>query len=86
MINLMLWLLFGVLIGWIASLLIATKTDQDLALNMIFGMLGALLAGFLFSAASIASAAVDLLALMVSCIGALILLGIVTLVRRERPR
>ena len=86
MVNLLLWLLFGALIGWLASLLVGTDTNQGLALNMAVGMIGALIGGFLFGANTITSGGFDLAALVVSLIGAIILLGFVDLVRRSSLR
>jgi uncharacterized membrane protein YeaQ/YmgE (transglycosylase-associated protein family) len=86
MVNLLLWLLFGALIGWLASLLVGTDADQGLALNMVVGMIGALIGGFLFGANTITSGGFDLAALVVSLIGATILLGFVDLVRRSNLR
>jgi uncharacterized membrane protein YeaQ/YmgE (transglycosylase-associated protein family) len=86
MINLLLWLLFGVLIGWLASLVVGTDTDQGLALNMVVGMIGALIGGFLFGANTITSSGFDLATLVVSLIGAVVLLGVVSLVRRRSLR
>jgi uncharacterized membrane protein YeaQ/YmgE (transglycosylase-associated protein family) len=86
MINLLLWLLVGALIGWLASLLVRIDTDQGLAVNMVVGMIGAVIGGLLFGANTITSGGFDLAVLVVSLIGAVILLGVVDLVRRSSLR
>ena len=86
MINLILWLLFGALIGWLASLVMGTNEQQGSLLNIIVGIVGAAIAGLLFGANTINSGVFSLPALLVSFVGALILLGVVNLVRRGRVR
>jgi uncharacterized membrane protein YeaQ/YmgE (transglycosylase-associated protein family) len=86
MINLILWLLFGALIGWLASIVMRTDQQQGALLNIIVGIVGAAIGGLLFGAATINSGVFSLRALLVSFIGALILLALVNLVRRGRVR
>jgi uncharacterized membrane protein YeaQ/YmgE (transglycosylase-associated protein family) len=86
MINLILWLLFGAVIGWLASLVMGTDEQQGNLLNIIVGIVGAAIGGLLFGANTINSGVFSLGALIVSFVGALILLAIVNLVRRGRIR
>jgi len=86
MINLILWLLFGAVIGWLASLVMRTDEQQGLLLNIVVGIIGAAIGGFLFGASTINSGVFSLPTLLVSFVGALILLAIVNLVRRGRVR
>ena len=86
MINLILWLLFGALIGWLASMVMRTDAQQGAILNIVVGIVGAMIGGFLFGARTINSSAFDLTSLLVSFVGAVILLAIVNLVRRGAVR
>ena len=86
MINLILWLVFGALIGWIASIVMRTDEQQGAMLNIFVGIVGAAIGGFLFGANTINSGVFNLTALLVSFVGALILLAVVNLVRRGRVR
>jgi uncharacterized membrane protein YeaQ/YmgE (transglycosylase-associated protein family) len=86
MINLILWLLLGALIGWLASLVMGTDEQQGSLLNIVVGIVGAAIGGLLFGAGTINSGVFSLGALLVSFVGALILLAIVNLVRRGRVR
>jgi uncharacterized membrane protein YeaQ/YmgE (transglycosylase-associated protein family) len=86
MINLILWLLFGALIGWLASLVMRTDAQQGAFLNIVVGIIGAMIGGFLFGSGTINSNAFDLTSLLVSFVGAVILLAIVNLVRRGAVR
>jgi len=86
MINLLLWLLLGALIGWLASMVMRTDAQQGALLNIVVGIVGAAIGGFLFGANTINTGVFSLRALLVSFVGALILLAIVNLVRQGRVR
>lgn len=90
MINLILILIVGGLIGWLASIVMRTNAQQGIILNVIVGIVGALLAGFLlapvFHTGDITSGNFSLPALLVSLLGSVILLAIVNLFRRGSVR
>lgn len=85
--NFIIWLVVGGLIGWLASMLMKTNDQQGIILNVIVGIVGALLAGWLISpmvgVGTINQSDFSLPALLVSFVGAIILLGIVNLFRRR---
>ncbi|HEX5683326.1 MAG TPA: GlsB/YeaQ/YmgE family stress response membrane protein [Ideonella sp.] len=88
--NLVIWLIVGGLVGWVASLIMRTDGQQGLLLNVVVGIVGALLGGWLISplvgAGTINQGSLSVAALGVSLVGAVLLLGIVNLVRRGRVR
>jgi uncharacterized membrane protein YeaQ/YmgE (transglycosylase-associated protein family) len=88
--NLIIWLFVGGIIGWLASLVMRTDAQQGIALNVIVGIIGALLGGWLLSpllgAGTINQSDLSLMGLLVSFGGAVILLLIVNLVRTGRAR
>jgi uncharacterized membrane protein YeaQ/YmgE (transglycosylase-associated protein family) len=90
MINFIVWLIVGGLIGWIASLVMRTDAQQGVLLNIIVGIIGAALGGWLIAplvgAGSINQGDFSVGGLVVSLLGAVILLAIVNLFRRGRPR
>lgn len=90
MVNLIVWLVIGGVVGWIASMIMRTDAQQGLFLNVIVGIIGAALAGWLlspiFGVGSINQGDFSLGGLVVSLLGAVILLAIVNLVRRGSPR
>ena len=90
MVNLILILIVGGLIGWLASIVMRTNAQQGILLNVVVGIVGALLAGFLlsplFGTGNITQGNFSLPALLVSLLGAVILLAIVNLVRRGSVR
>lgn len=88
--NIIIWLVVGGLIGWIASMIMRTDAQQGMVLNVVVGIIGAVLGGFLLSpmlgAGTVNSGDFSLAGLGVSLLGAVILLAIVNLVRRGRVR
>ena len=88
--NLIIWLVVGGVIGWIASLIMKTDAQQGLVLNVVVGIVGALIGGWLISpmvgAGTLNQGDFSLAGLLVSLVGAIILLFIVNLVRRRAPR
>lgn len=87
MINLIVWLVVGGLIGWIASMIMKTNAQQGLLLNIVVGIIGAALAGWLISplvgVPSINENVFSIGSFIVSLLGAVILLAIVNLFRRR---
>jgi uncharacterized membrane protein YeaQ/YmgE (transglycosylase-associated protein family) len=88
--SLIIWLVVGGVIGWIASLIMKTDAQQGLFLNVVVGIVGALLGGWLLSplvgAGTLNQGDFSLAGLLVSLAGAIILLFIVNLIRRRSPR
>jgi len=90
MINIIIWLIVGGLVGWVASLIMKTDAQQGIVLNIVVGIIGAALAGWLISPLvgipSVTQGGFSVGAFLVSLLGSIILLGIVNLVRRGTPR
>ncbi|MEO6091621.1 MAG: GlsB/YeaQ/YmgE family stress response membrane protein [Novosphingobium sp.] len=88
--TLILVLIIGGIIGWLASILMRTDGQQGILLNVVVGIVGAVLAGFLITpligGAPITSGNFDVLSLFASFLGAVILLAIVNLFRRGSVR
>ncbi|MGE0121215.1 MAG: GlsB/YeaQ/YmgE family stress response membrane protein [Dongiaceae bacterium] len=90
MINFIVWLILGGVIGWLASLVMRTDAQQGIFLNIVVGIVGAIIGGLLISpllgAATINQNDFSIAGLVVSFVGAIILLAIVNLFRRGRVR
>ena len=88
--NFIIWLVVGGLIGWVASMIMRTDGQQGIFLNIIVGIVGAMLGGWLISplvgVPTINQGAFSVGALVVSLLGAVILLAIVNLFRRGSAR
>jgi uncharacterized membrane protein YeaQ/YmgE (transglycosylase-associated protein family) len=89
-VNFIIWLVVGGVIGWIASLIMKTDAQQGLFLNVVVGIIGALLGGWLLSplvgAGTLNQGDFSVMGLLVSLAGAIILLFLVNLIRRRSPR
>ena len=88
--NFIIALIVGGIIGWLASKVMNTDAQQGIFLNIVVGIVGALLGGWLISPLvgipTINQDAFSIGALVVSLIGAIILLAIVNLFRRGAVR
>ena len=90
MINIIVWLVVGGVIGWLASIVMKTDAQQGIVLNVVVGIVGAVLGGWLlaplFGTGTINQDNLSVPSLAVSLLGAVILLAIVNLVRRGTVR
>ena len=88
--NLLIWLVVGGVIGWIASMIMRTDAQQGVLLNVVVGIVGAMLGGWLISpllgVGTINQNNFSIGAMVVSLVGAVILLAIVNLFRRGSVR
>jgi uncharacterized membrane protein YeaQ/YmgE (transglycosylase-associated protein family) len=90
MINLIVLLIVGGVLGWLASIVMRTDAQQGIFLNIVVGIVGALLAGLLIApmigGGTITGGSFSVSSLLVSFLGAVVLLAIVNLVRRGSVR
>ena len=85
--NFIIFLIVGGLSGWIASKIMGTDAQQGLLLNIVVGIVGAFIAGLIFSKGNINQGnPLDITNILVSLVGAVVLLGIVNLIRRGSVR
>ncbi|MFD1950413.1 GlsB/YeaQ/YmgE family stress response membrane protein [Sphingomonas arantia] len=88
--NLIILLIVGGIIGWVASMIMRTDGQQGIFLNIVVGIVGAVLAGFIitpfFGGASIMDGALNIQSILISLVGAVILLAIVNMFRRGSVR
>lgn len=83
--NIIVWLVVGGLIGWLASVFMGTDARQGIILNVVVGIIGAVLGGWLLGglvgAGTINQSDFSVPGLLVSFLGAVILLILVKFVR-----
>jgi uncharacterized membrane protein YeaQ/YmgE (transglycosylase-associated protein family) len=90
MTPLLVYIIVGGLIGWVASMFMRTNGQQGILLNIVVGIVGAFIAGLvltpLFSISPISQGNYSLPAMLVTLGGAVILLAIVNALRRGAVR
>jgi len=74
-----LWVVIGAVAGWVASLIMGTAGSQSLLMDIIIGIIGALLGGWLFDLLNIGGAGGFWWSLLTAVVGAVILLAILRL-------
>jgi uncharacterized membrane protein YeaQ/YmgE (transglycosylase-associated protein family) len=87
--NLIIWLVVGGVVGWLASIIMKRDAQQGILMNIVVGIVGALLAGWLISPLVGVGTVNDGLSVgsfLVSLLGAVVLLAIVNLFTRGRAR
>ena len=86
--HLIMWLIVGGLIGWLASIIMKT-TRQGVLTNIVVGVVGAFLGGQMISpmvGVGSINSGISIRSILVSLFGAIVLLGVINLVRRGRVR
>ena len=77
MINIIAWIIFGALAGWIASIIMKTNAEQGAVGNIIVGIIGAFIGGFIVRALTDTDVSgFNLGSLLVAILGAVILLAV----------
>jgi uncharacterized membrane protein YeaQ/YmgE (transglycosylase-associated protein family) len=84
--GIIVWLIVGGIVGWLASLVMRTDAQQGIILNIVVGIVGAFIGGLIFGHGQINNAPLTLTTFLVSLVGAIILLAIVNLIRRGSVR
>lgn len=91
MLGYLIWLVMGGVIGWIASMIMRTDGQQGIFLNVVVGIVGAFIGGWLGGLLGVGGGDINdgnytLSGLLISLIGAIVLLAFVNLFRRGRMR
>jgi uncharacterized membrane protein YeaQ/YmgE (transglycosylase-associated protein family) len=88
--NILIWLIVGGVVGWLASLIMRTDGQQGIFLNIVVGVIGAFVGGLLLSPllgyGTINDSGLTIGTFIVSLGGAVILLALINLFRRGRAR
>lgn len=81
--GIILWIIFGALVGWIASLIMKTDAQQGTILNIVVGIFGAVIGGWLMSVfGETGVSGFNLYSFMVAVLGAIALIAVVKALRR----
>lgn len=86
--NILAWIVVGALGGWLASLIMKRDGSMGAGANIVIGIIGAFIGGFLLSALGVGGelGTFSIMSVLTSLIGAVVLLGIVNLFSRGRVR
>ena len=88
--GIIIWLVIGGIIGWLASMVMKTDKQQGMILNVVVGIVGAMIGGLLIApllgSGTINRMDFSIPGLLASFIGACILLALVNMVNRGRAR
>ena len=88
-IDIILWLIIGGILGWLASKIMGTDPEQGILLNIVVGIVGAFLAGLIITpliGGETINEGISIVSLLISLLGAVVLLAIVNFFRRGRAR
>jgi uncharacterized membrane protein YeaQ/YmgE (transglycosylase-associated protein family) len=81
--GILLWIIFGALVGWIASLIMKTDAQQGLVLNIVVGIVGAVIGGWIMSLLGESGVqGFNLYSFLVAILGACALIGLLRAIRR----
>jgi uncharacterized membrane protein YeaQ/YmgE (transglycosylase-associated protein family) len=81
--DIILWIVFGALVGWIASMFMGTNAEQGAMLNIAVGIIGAVIGGWIMrSMGEQGVTGFNLYSFVVALVGAIVLIGIVKVLRR----
>ena len=87
--GILIWLIVGGIVGWLASMIMKTDAQQGIWLNIVVGIVGALIGGWLIGpllGTGSINDGISVMSILVSLIGAVVLLAIVNLFRRGQVR
>ncbi|MGZ2412638.1 putative membrane protein YeaQ/YmgE (transglycosylase-associated protein family) [Sphingomonas sp. F9_3S_D5_B_2] len=84
--GIIIWLIVGGICGWLASMIMRTDGQQGIILNIVVGIVGAAIAGFLLGGGADLNHGITIQSFLYSLLGAVVLLAIVNLIRRGTVR
>jgi uncharacterized membrane protein YeaQ/YmgE (transglycosylase-associated protein family) len=85
--GIILWIVFGAIVGWLASLIMNTDNQQGPLLNIVVGIIGAFIGGFIMNTFGQAGVSgFNLYSLIVAIGGAIVLIGLVQMIRGVRSK
>ncbi len=82
--GIILWIIFGALVGWVASLIMKTDAQQGAVLNIVIGIIGAVIGGSIMSFFGESGVSgFNLYSFMVALLGAVVLIYLIRLLRHS---
>lgn len=82
--GILLWIIFGGIVGWVASLIMKTDSQQGIILNIVVGIVGAVVGGWIMDFMGQSDVTgFNIYSFLVALLGAVVLIAIVKAVRRS---
>lgn len=82
--NIIVWLILGGISGWIASKITGNDENMGIGMNIVVGIVGAFIGGWLAGIFGLGPATgLNLWSFLISIVGAVILLAIVSMFKRK---
>lgn len=82
LINVILWLIFGGIAGWLASMIMGREAQMGALANIVVGIIGAIVGGFIVSLFNVDVTTFSIPGLLVAVLGAVVLLAVLSSLRR----
>lgn len=84
MMDIIIWLVVGALAGWIASMIMKTDAQMGAFANIVVGIIGALLGGWIVGlfGIEVADGELNIASILTAILGAVVLLAILKAVKR----
>jgi uncharacterized membrane protein YeaQ/YmgE (transglycosylase-associated protein family) len=80
--GIILWIIFGALVGWVASIIMKTNLRMGFILNVVVGIVGAVVGGWIMSLFGFGTViSFDIYGFMVALLGAIVLIAIIKMLR-----
>lgn len=85
MMSIIVWIIVGALAGWIASMIMKTDASMGALANIVVGIIGAFIGGWLVSlfGVNVAEGELNIPSVLTAILGAVVLLAIIKAVRRH---
>jgi uncharacterized membrane protein YeaQ/YmgE (transglycosylase-associated protein family) len=81
--GIIMWIIFGALAGWISSMFMNTDASQGALGNIVMGIIGAIVAGYLMPVLGMPGVTgFNLYSIMVAVIGAVVVIAVVRMIRK----
>ncbi|MEO6078005.1 MAG: GlsB/YeaQ/YmgE family stress response membrane protein [Candidatus Andersenbacteria bacterium] len=82
--DILLWIIFGGIVGWVASLIMGTDGQQGLIANIVVGIIGAIVGGWLMNLVgnNAGASGFNLPSFLVALLGSVVLIAILKMIRR----
>lgn len=83
--NFIVWIIFGGIVGWIASIIMKTNAQQGIAMNVVMGIIGAFLGGWIFSFfGADGVTGFNLYSFFVAIVGAVVIIGVWQFISKKK--